>query len=806
MKKALLLFTLLFLTWASVIAQSTQNIKGIVIDSAKNEPMGYVTVALRTVKGKQPVKSTLTKDNGSFEFTSLPGKSYELVLASVGYAQKIISTDSTKKLIDLGRIKLSASSKNLNEVTVTALKPIVKQEVDRIGYDVQADPESKSQTVLEMLRKVPLVSVDAQDNIKLKGNGDFKIFINGKPSALVTKNPSDVLKAMPASNIDKIEVITTPPAKYEAEGLAGIINIITKKNVDQGYNGNISARYNNVWGPGTNLNLTVKQGKFGISGYVGYNKQNRRTSDFENVTNTFHPVVSTLMQSGSNTRQGNNTYGSAELSYELDSLNLITGSIESYGQNSNSDNLQYSNQPSSDPANAQSYTLNNYSKGSYHGTDLALNYQLGFKKSKDQMLTASYKYSGGSSKQDNNAIFSERVNYGQQNYNQYNLSGTHEHTAQIDYVQPLKNQTVEAGIKGIFRSNYSDFTSDVFDPASGSFINNPAQTNNFDYQQNVYSGYGTYQIKLTNWSFKGGARLEHTTIDANFTSVGSAATQDYNNLVPSISIQRKFKSSSLNFGYSDRISRPGIWQLNPFIDQSNPKYINVGNPNLRPALNHSLELNYSISGKGSVNMGLSYAFANNTIQSVTTITPDTVSITTYENVGKSKRLGLNVNVNYPITKKLNISINSQIMRVDLSGTFNNIFYTNSGYQGHTFTYAGYKFDKGYRMGININYDSRYVLLQGKDNNYFGTSLSGSKDFWKDKATIAFYLSNPFSKFRKIDFYSKTDDFEQITANQVFYRAVAVSFTYKFGHLSSDIKKNQRGINNDDSGGGRGGNH
>src|SRR4029077_13347907 len=179
---------------------------------------------------------------------------------------------------DLGTIYLKPSGKQLKEVSVVVVKPLIKRDLDGITYDVSADPETPSLSALDMMRKVPLLTVDGNDNIKLKGKANYKILINGKESALMAKNPSDVLRSMPATNIERIEVITTPPAKYDAEGLAGIINIITKKNVDQGYNIGINGRYNTLWGPGFNLNGTLKQGKFGLSAFAGYNVHNEQTT------------------------------------------------------------------------------------------------------------------------------------------------------------------------------------------------------------------------------------------------------------------------------------------------------------------------------------------------------------------------------------------------------------------------------------------------------------------------------------------------------------------------------------------------
>jgi outer membrane receptor protein involved in Fe transport len=406
------------------------------------------------------------------------------------------------------------------------------------------------------------------------------------------------------------------------------------------------------------------------------------------------------------------------------------------------------------------------------------------------------------SQRNNQSNFFERLNYNQPDFRQYNESGTTEHTAQVDYVHPLKVLNIEAGAKAIYRNNYSHFTTDYYSDATKNYINDPAQTNDFDYQQNVYSIYNSYNLKLKKTVLKGGLRLEHTTIDAHFISTSSAVKQNYRNLVPSFAIQRTLnESNSMTFGYSQRIQRPGIWQLNPFIDRSNPKFINVGNPNLQPVVNRSFELGFSNFKKGSINPSVSYSFANNTVEQVTSVGADTVTISTSQNVGSNKHLSFDLNMNYPITKKLSININAELMYVWLKGTYNNQFYYNKGYQGHLFTNTGYKFNKGYRLNLNAGFDSRYVLLQGRDNYYPSFSLSGSKTLWNEKGTISVFVNNPHQKFLRLDYYTKTPDFYQTNYNDNFYRNFGISFNYKFGKLNSDIKKNKRGISNDDTSGG-----
>ncbi len=782
------------------------------IDSLTAKPLAYVTVALQNAKTQSSVKSVLSKDDGSFEISAPADKDYQLVLAYTGYINKTTQVKSDIPMLDLGKINLSPSTRALKEVTVTGIRPVMKREIDGITYDVTADPESVALSALDMMRKVPLLTVDASDNIKLKGSGNYKILINGKESALVAKNPSDVLRAMPATNIEKIEVITTPPAKYDAEGLAGIINIITKKNMDQGYNIGINGRYNSVWGPGINLNGTLKQGKFGLSAYAGYNVHKNQTTGFGN-TQTFFADDAILSQNGMNTFGGHHNYGDAELSYEFDSLNLITGSIEFYQGTNKQTSEQFSSALDGNGAVQQQYRLMNLGNSSFEGLDAAINYQLGFKKDKNRLLTISYKYSNSPNKQFNNNIFSDTLNYRQPAYTQYNEAGNKEHTIQIDYVHPFKKLTLEAGTKAIIRNNYSDFETNNYSDSTKDYILSPSQSNNYNYRQDIYSVYNSYQYKWDKWVAKGGLRLENTTINANFISVGIPVSQVYDNLIPSLSIQRSFTSSSINFGYTDRISRPGIYQLNPFIDKSNPKFISTGNPGLKPELNHSLEINYSNFSKSSINVGLSYSFSKNSIQNVTSLqidsnvnnTGDTVTLTTYQNLGSNSRLGLNFNTNFTIIKDLTVNLNGQIAHVWLKGAYNGQLYHNDGYTGNAFFNAGYKFGKGYRIGIDAGFFSGDVNLQGKSSAFVFTSYVLSKTFMNKKATISLVSNNPYSKFFTFRSRTSTPDFYQSSFNQDPYRTFAVRFNFKFGKLNSDIKRNQRGIKNNDTKAGKSGN-
>jgi hypothetical protein len=786
-----------FTTLAQTIPQ-TITVKGIVIDSTANQPLGYVTVALQDSSTNKPLKSNLTKEDGTFELNVPFGKSYKLVLAFVGYTTKIVFLKGSQNIFDCGKIMMQTATNQLKDVVITAVKPLMTREVDRISYNVAADHESKSLTALDMMRKVPLLTVDANDNIQLKGSGKYKILLNGKESALFAKNPSDVLRAMPGTNIVKIEVITTPPAKYDAEGLAGIINIITTRSIDEGYNIGVNIHDNTALRSGINLSGTVKKGKFGFSGFAGVGGENKIVTPYGS-NEDFFSDQSVLTQSGLNSLSRSYKYANGDFSYEFDTLNLLTASVYFETENINQTTNGLTRTMIGDSL-IQQYYENNLTNSHYQNFDASVNYQLGFKRSKNQLLTLSYKFSSSPNAQANENIFSEMINYPQANYDQYNNAGSREHTLQLDYAQPLsKLLSMEAGARAILRNEFSDFQSDTLNNANHEYTLDPGQTNNFTYHQNIYSIYNSYQFKLAEWTAKAGLRLEETTIGADFNSVDTSLKNNYTNLIPSISLQRSLTSiSSINFGFTERIQRPDIYELNPFVNKSNPQFINAGNPDLKPELNHVFELNYSRFSNGSINLGLNYSFSNNSIQNVSSLLPGNITYSTYQNLGSNKGFGLNVNTNYPITTKLSITINGLINRVWLKGVYDGSTDKNTGYMSNLFNNINYKFDNGYRIGINTGYLSGNVNLQGRSSYFISNSYVFSKDLLNKNATISFTANNPWSKFWNESTYTSTPDFYQQSHNENTYRTVAIRLSYKFGKLDSDIRKNQHGINNDDT--------
>lgn len=786
------------LTLNVAIAQENQfSIKGTIIDSISQKPSAFFTIVVR--RDSTSLKSGVSDQDGKFSLERIPKGKYQLYIGSVGYHSKHIALDLDADQ-DLKIIYLKPSSvQELGEVTVAGSRPIIKQESDRIVYDIQADAESKVLSVMDMMRKVPLLSVDADENVKLKGTGNYRILINGKPSGILTRDPKEYLKSMPASSVQKIEVITTPPSKYESEGLSGIINIITSRKLENGYNGNLNARYQSPGGPSGNANLTVKQGNFGVNLYGGtgvWQVDGIRITERRNSRLT--SPVSSLSSLGIQRTDNKWAWGGGELSYELDSLNLITVEVNPYSGYNQQDLSQLF--MLSNGTVQSSYALDGRSRYEWGGTDYTFNYQKGFRNKKEHLLTFSYKFFNSKEPQANDVRFSNMVNFEGGNYKQDNESQSREQTLQVDYINPFKKLTVEAGAKAILRRGSSNFQYLNFQAADDTYIVDPLQSNKYSNDQDIFGLYNTYTLKLKNWTFKAGARLEGTYVKGNFESNGTEVNTDYFNLIPSISINRTLKNSqSVSLGFTQRIQRPGIWDLNPFVDKSRPNFEYTGNPDLKATLSNNLEMTYSNFKKGSLNLSLSYNFSNNTQQQISEFFPDAgLTRITSRNIGKNKLLGTNANFNYPLSAKWNLNISANLNYIWLEGMINGALAKNSGITGYSSFTTSYKFEKTWKASVSFNYGAPDVMLQGQSNNYYYLGFSGNKDIIKDKLTLSAMVANPFQKFRAYQTSTEGVNFVQERIRENAFRRFNFGLNWKFGKLQGSIKKNERKISNDDT--------
>lgn len=798
----ILLIGILLMVHKTAVAQNSPNtypLSGKIVDSISRQPLSLITIRLKNDKNEQ-LKALVTKDSGTFTFPALQEKSYWISITAIGYQQKLLHIAVLNKGSQLGTILLQPQVNSLKDVAIIAERPIIQHQPDRIIYDLQADPESKGSSVLGMIHKIPFLSLDGSDRVLLKGNSSYQVLINGKPSSIVNGNLSAILSSMPAATIQKIEVITTPPSKYDAEGLAGIINIITNKKLSDGYKGSLNLNGSGpVGGPGAGGSFTAKLGRFGISAFAGAGISHSPATSFQNNRTSSDQSLSSLQQHGFSTSDQRNGYFGTELSYEIDSLQLISGQFNSNGNRTKGNQYTTALLARENMA-VQRYDFANQHIDHSYGTDAAINYQLGFKSTKNQFLTFSYRYSDNPGDQYTKVDFSNQLNHNTADYQQNGQQQFKEQTAQLDFTSRVKRINIETGLKAIFRKSGSDFEYDSLAERSGQFEPVPSLSDQYQHTQNVFSVYNAYQLALDQWNFSLGLRLEHTIMRASFLSSGAIANQSYNQLLPAIAIGKNFKNgSSLNFGWSQRIRRPGINRLNPYTDRSNPNIESTGNPNLRPVLMNSLQTGFSSNKKLSVNLALDYSFMNNLDLKISSYDPESqVTSTTFANVGKAKSLGMNFNFAYPITKWYHLGINGQVMYLWLSGPSDGIIVNNDRYTYFLSLSNALNVISGWRVNANLNIISRNPNgLQGSSNGLISTEIGLNKEILKDKLGFAIGLKNPFTKYRNSSNEWFGHNFQQFSSSQEYFRSFRISLNYNFGGLKNGLKKSKNEIRNDD---------
>jgi len=636
--------TILFSVFTYTInAQTLFEIKGTVVDSVSGEGASYVTITIQNDEGI--VKRLAGEESGKFSFElDKPGK-YDVFFHSIGYQlqKKEIISENEIPTIDMGTIYLQPSMEEIDEVVVAVQKPLIRTEPDKIVYSIESDPESKTSNVLEMLRKVPLLTVDAEDNIQMKGSSNFIILIDGKRSLMVSQSPKDVLRSLPASTIRDIEVITDPSSKYEAEGTAGIINIVTNKKPLEGFMGRLSSGVDTRGGYNTGLYATSKIKKFGFAIHYGHNKFKQPRSESFSTRENFLSTSNRLTE-----MEGTNKYGAGmnflrgEASYEIDTLNLLSLSFMGYFGNfaSSGDNISSDFDIDNNLTRQFENIMNSSNKyGSLSGN---IDYQRTFNKP-DKTFTVSYRLDNSPRDTYNENEINGILDYNSYRQKTTNEAAGREHTFQLDYYDPLtKVHQFETGVKYILRQNVSNSDILRFDDDSGEWIRDITRINDLDYNQYILGIYAGYVVKLKQISLKTGLRAETTKNDGLFKSITDTTfTNRMFNLIPYINLSKNLKNGqNVKLSYTQRLSRPGIWYLNPFYNDSDPLNVQYGNPKLDSEISHSFNFSYGkFSPKFNFNLNLSSAFTNNSITSYTKLQPDGVSITTYENIGKYQNFG-----------------------------------------------------------------------------------------------------------------------------------------------------------------------
>ena len=790
---------MLLLIIAVSLPASAQNktasyqVSGQVTDKISGDGVPYATVILKndSIKVK---KVEACNPSGQFSISlSAPGK-YILSVSATGYKEFSMQVNVTELKTSLGKLSID-EGKEMKEVVVTAQKPLVKIDIDKIVYSMESDPEAQTNNALEMLRKVPLVTVDAEENITVNGQSNFKVLVNGKSSSMMSTNFKDVLKSLPANTIKDIEVITNPSSKYEAEGVGGILNIITNRKTLGGYNGSVSGGVNNRGSINGSVYLAAKIKKLTFSArYYGsqFKQPQARSSTTSEYFNNAEYYYSN--SDGTSSYHGLSSGLSGEASYDIDSLNLISLSFWGYQGAYTSNDFNETRYMNTTNDITRWYTSSTNSKNSYGSLSGSIDYQKTYKKP-DKSLTFSYLLDNNPNTTKYNSIINGLVNYPSYSQLSDNDAVGREQTFQVDYYDPLtKMHQVEGGVKFILRQNTS--TSETYRNDTVKLTNG----NDLDYNQYILGAYLGYVFKWKKLSTKTGLRLERTWNDgvSKTSGVNTDFTNRLSNLVPYVTFSFMPKEGqTIKLSYTQRLSRPGIWYLNPYVNNIDSMNISYGNPSLKSEVSHSFELGYTyFTPKLNFSATSSASFVNNSIESISKVQPTGAIVTTYENIGKNERIGLSLYASYRPSGKLSIYLNG-------SGNYNKLE-TNNGYaiSNKGFSYYGtvggrWTLWKDGSINTYVGIQSPSIMLQGKSSTYYYTSFGVSQYLLKRKLMLSLSSTDPFWYEKKYTSESKDITFSSHNVSTQLARTFRLSMTYNFGKINTQVNKARRGIQNDD---------
>ena len=697
-------------------------------------------------------------------------------------------------------------SKDLDGVTVTRMRRLVKADADKLSYDVKNDADAKASTVLDMLRKVPMVSVDGEDNITVNGSSSFKVYVDGKPNMMMSSAPSQVFKAMPASMVQSIEVVTNPGAKYDAEGGAGVLNIVMNKEMTammggdagslNGYNGTIRVQAGNRQLGGSAF-VSGQQGKLSYSTNVMYGRQTPGTTTTTMEREQLGAMSSTMLSETNSKMKTPFTMGNLTLGYDLDaksSLGLTAG-LTSFSMNS--DGHTQTTMGGGLYGTGFSYGNSNDTKMSRTSFNGSLDYQRFLNDARTSSITLTYQLTYAPSKSEMESSFDQMATIPMMDLtNRYseNTERTTDHIFQADYTTPLSTvNTLNTGLKYSFRKATSD--ADYY--LQG--VYSDLMSSEYQYKNGILAGYAELVSRFGKFSSKVGLRYEQTWQDVSYQlGKGNDFSTHYGNLVPSASLSYSLsQSSNLGLTYNMRISRPGITYLNPYVDRSNPTMLSYGNPDLDTEKSHNIGLTFnSFTPKMMLNINLRHSFTDNAIESYSFYDSNNLLNMTYDNTAKNNMTSLNVYANWMVHKNTRLFLNGGVDYGDMRSKALDLH--NSGW--HANAMAGLQQTLPWDLKL-----SGYLITSTKSYNLQGWSsgfnmLTGtlSKSFLDDKLTISVMgltgLGNGGAL--AINSYSEGKDFTNTMKIKVPMQSISLSVSYTFGNTKKQFMQRRSRVESD----------
>lgn len=815
MKAYFILFLFVLFTIINVQAQAPAGkgkISGKITDAATKQGVDYATISVYKQGTESPFNGISTDPKGNFTVDKIPPGEYKVTADFLGYqratVEHVIIKDGTA--VNLGEILLSPMPRQLKDVNITATAPTVQNKIDKMVYNPQNDLSAQGGVAIDILKKVPQVTVDIDGNVELQGNSNIRFLINGKPSSIFGASLADALASIPASQIKSIEVVTSPGAKYDAAGTGGIINIILKDSRVEGINGSVNLSAGTRRENGS-FNLNVRKGNFGVNAFFSGNAQiNSNSPNTNNRTSTNDlGNTTTFFQQGSNNFRRNGYQSGLNFTWNISKHDDLTAAVGFNHFGNHNKGITNQDQRIADALGSLlSDTVsirNSSSKFNGTSTDVSLSYKKTFEK-EGQELDVLYSSSFG-----NNSFSSfQRTDYTNAGILPTGVSNNNpgkdrEMNISVDYAQPVsKNFTIETGAKLDFSHINNNVVTTTLD-TTGNFVPNAGQTYGFTYDRKIYAYYLSASTSVFNnfLDIKAGLRDEYTVTTADFKNTN---IPNYNILVPSLVFSHKFdESQSVKLSFTRRIERPDYGDLNPFLNISDTHNINTGNPNLKPERGDNFELGYNKSFDKGANINIAAFYRRNTddIQRFTTfyqtlvldgITYTNVSLTQRYNIGSEIRTGINIYASLPVTKAFNLRTNM----IFSDRTSNNPGSPSvSGFAYRLNLNAQYDFGNNLSAEFFGNYNSSQKGIQGTQPKFVFYNFAMRKMFMNKKASIGLTASNPFAKYvgqRSTTFGS---NFNQTNVRLIPIQSFGISLSYKFGKL--DFKKDKSKEKEDNEG-------
>lgn len=785
-------------------------ISGTVLDNITGEPVEFATLLIKDPKTKKDISGGVTDTDGSFKITDVPIGSYNLQIFFIGYEQKEVAIIMTPKQpdVDLGEIMFVSNTTELEEVVISADKELVENKIDKLVYNAEKDVANSGGNAGDVLRRAPLLSVDLDGNVSLRGSQNVTILINGKPSSIVAANPADFLSVLPADEVKSVEVITTPTAKYDGEGSAGIINIITKKKKLEGISGNVNAsvgvRQNNL-----RLGLNTGKGRFGFntSGSAYYSWPRIVRSAFSR--NDFSSGLSRILNengSSNSDRLGFNMNASAY--YDFNAFRSLSSSFRIRGFRSASDG-DFSTL-FSDLSNGinQDYLRTTDNVRLRSGYEWNIDYIIKFPGQKGKELALSYKLDGDVS--DNESIIMQSDQIGNDaslfrdelNLNDGNNS---ESTFQLDFTQPVNAMvTLETGAKGVLRTVVSDYSFRSRPSEGADYIEVADRTDIFDYGQDVLAGYVSANWKFgKKYSVITGVRYEYTRLEGSFDEIPDNFENDYSNVLPSVIVSRKLKKfSTIKGSFTRRIQRPGLRVINPFIERDNNRNISFGNPEVEPELTDQYELNYNtFVKKSTINASLFFRRTTDIIESFLNINPEGISETTFRNIGTSNSIGSNIFASTKFFKIWTVRGGINVFSYNANGNVDGQSLSNSALLFGGNINSNVELKSGWIIDASGFFRGRRQTIQGFNPSFSIFSMGFRKELWDKKGSLGISIVEPFFENKIFRSELNGEGFTQVSERAIPFRSIGVNFQYRFGKFKSSGERRTRIRNNDQKGNG-----